>query len=884
MKKRLVNWGVAAALTFSGLSLFAAGSATVSLLYTYDGREFKTDGRSAKAAFVVTSPSGVTEFQVAGVGGTEIGAWNGKNQVFLVDGLAVSKEFTSCTVDGEVVELVAPFKTTAAMATRNVGGKVYQSTISKGPAWWVSSDAKTMDYLPVDGDGKDKQVTASRAGWSVFTDGDYDVFAWPETVLCNGRRYVLFRYAVRTKDTASAPNAAKCAIGAKLQLNSNLKVVAGLSGYGWLVRQASGLTPYMNLGIFTRKGNDGVIEKIDRLSSAMWFGTVETGKTLADHAFDNTTDPYIVGQLNPGHVAVSWQDLDLSSGDVQTMSVAFGNFDAEVMEEDAGKPYVSYTAEGWEGTYDGRPHGISVTALDPTDATVQYALKEEGPYRDDPYAFTDVNETPIDVWFRLEAEGYATVTNFAGVVIHREGGEEEPGSGDVPPGGLSRFDASAVYDGLGHTFDTNGLTAAYRERVLNPPLTYSLAENGPWTAAAPSFTNAGEHVCWYRYGSEDNPNVKLFKHPAKVTISPRAVKLTSGTQSWPYDGEAHSNVTVTVEGTFAAGEGVTTNGFAMIADVGEKPNSFEYELILNPGSILENYAVTCVTGTLAIVTPPRAELAAEIAWKYLKASGTYMAQLKVTCTSGSSAGIGDLRFMFADRVSDGVTYASLWDTPRRAAKSTTMSYKGDMYRYVALDPSKITAENVPVTYGVSNLSASSIPTAERTIELYVRKRVNPTAGNEEVAEVESFVGYVGWTSGGETTYLPVVAGARAASLARANVTASSPMKVSALNAALAVGAAVTDDSSPYCRLSEFSVEGNVICGRVEVGAVSADGKESAGTLGPNVAVSLLGAPTLGCDFRPLGTVKTDDAGRFRVVKPDDCRFYRLRLTVEEVVQ
>ena len=45
-----------------------------------------------------------------------------------------------------------------------------------------------------------------------------------------------------------------------------------------------------------------------------------------------------------------------------------------------------------------------------------------------------------------------------------------------------------------------------------------------------------------------------------------------------------------------------------------------------------------------------AELSAELGWKSLKATGTYFAQLKVTCTNGLGAGVADLKFLFADRV------------------------------------------------------------------------------------------------------------------------------------------------------------------------------------------------------------------------------------------
>ena len=832
MKSRFVNWAVAAALTFGGLSLSAASSATVSLLYTYDGSEFRTDGKSAKAAFVVTSLSGASDFQVAGVNGTEIGAWNGRNQVFLVDGLAVSTEFTSCKVDGEAVDLVAPFRTTAAMATRSVGGKVYQSTISKGPAWWVSSDGKTLDYLPVDEGGADKQVTASSAGWSLFTDGDYDVFAWPEAVTCNGRRYIVFHYAVRAKDKASAPSVAKCAIGAKLQLNGNLKVKAGLSAYGWLVQQAGGLTPYMNLGLFTRNGRGGIVEKIDRLPSAMWFGAVETGKTLADHAFDNTPDPGSVGQLNPGHVAVSWQDLDLSSGDVQTMSVAFGNFDADEMEGDDGDPYVTYTAEGWKGTYDGQPHGISVTALGPAGAKVQYALAKDGPYRDAPYTFTNVNETPAEVWFRLEAEGYLAVTNSATVTVafsanawldeptvtgkvydgtpatvtmgqpkfgaasvtyddgqtvapvaaggHTAkftvaatenygalekvvsytiaravfpGGGEEPGGGEVPEGGVSKFDTVAMYDGASHTIATNDLVAAFKA-VTGGDVTVAYACGGagapvlPWMPVAPDFTNVCATSVWYKVASA---NYQDFTHEARVTVTPRDISTVT-VEDIPDQQHTEAAIEPTV---------TVTDGDPTIVTADDYTVAYSDNIAIGTATVTltgkGNYTGT-KTVHFEIVGRGAAFLKAEIGWKLLAARRTFVAQLKVTCTSELAAGISDLRFMFADRVSGDETTAALWDTPNRAAKSTTMTVDDDTYRYVALDPVLITSENVPAAYGVSDLSAPAIPISERTIELYVRARVGSASGDAGIVEEDDLVGYVYWISGDKTFSIPVSVG------------------------------------------------------------------------------------------------------------------------------
>ena len=295
-----------------------------------------------------------------------------------------------------------------------------------------------------------------------------------------------------------------------------------------------------------------------------------------------------------------------------------------------------------------------------------------------------------------------------------------------------------------------------------------------------------------------------------------------------------------------------------------------------------NYTGTKVAH-FQIVGDSAAEISAQVAWTLLKASGTYLGQLKVTCTSGLASGIDKLEFLFADRMNGGDVVAALWDTPHRAAKATTVTYGGETYRFVALDPSLIMAENVPVTFGVNDLAATTIPVAERTIELYVKKRVDPTNGNAATAGVDDFVGYVGGVSGGVTNYLPVVAGAQAASLARASLVSAAPMRLSAVNAALAVGAVLDAESSPYCKLAEFAVEGEVIIGRVEVGAVTDSGTESVGAIGANATVELLGAKTLAEGFDHLSTVKTDDKGYFRIKRPGECQFFKLKLSISNVI-
>ena len=280
-----------------------------------------------------------------------------------------------------------------------------------------------------------------------------------------------------------------------------------------------------------------------------------------------------------------------------------------------------------------------------------------------------------------------------------------------------------------------------------------------------------------------------------------------------------------------------------------------------------------------------AGLTADISWKYLKATGTYFAQIKVTCTNGLDAGVNDLKFMFADRVgTDGTLEAALWKSQSRAANPNTTTYGSESYRYVALDPSLITAENVPVTFGVSNASAATIPVAERTVEMYVHRRVVPQTGNEGAAKVGDFVGYVSWESGGETFVVPVVTGGSSLhSSLHAMRPLSAPLSCQVLNAALAVGVPLSSDSCPYCRMTEFSVVGRSLTGKVEVGAEKG-GRSQKGTLGSNATVTLLGAERPNGPFSEIEVVSVAQDGSFSMARPANVAFFKLRIDVVEVVK
>ncbi len=192
-------------------------------------------------------------------------------------------------------------------------------------------------------------------------------------------------------------------------------------------------------------------------------------------------------------------------------------------------------------------------------------------------------------------KGLLTVT-AASVVL---GGGEEPGGDDltVPTGGKSKFDVTVMYDGDGHTINTNALEAVTLTGAV-PTFEYALAKNGAWSKVAPIWTNVVATSVWYKISA---PNYEDYVHEALVTITNRPVTLTSASGNWAYDGTAHSAETVTVSGAgFIVGDEPTYSGFASITDVGSKPNTFTYAF--KDEVVAKNYLVTKVEGTLKVTT------------------------------------------------------------------------------------------------------------------------------------------------------------------------------------------------------------------------------------------------------------------------------------------
>ena len=109
----------------------------------------------------------------------------------------------------------------------------------------------------------------------------------------------------------------------------------------------------------------------------------------------------------------------------------------------------------------------------------------------------------------------------------------------------------------------------------------------------------GLKVADFENKSSQFTNVTFVVVDGKLTIQPRAVTMTSGDATKPWDDTALTNDTVTVTGDgFVEGEGANYTVTGSQTDVGESDNTFTYAL--KDGTTASNYDITTEFGKLTI--------------------------------------------------------------------------------------------------------------------------------------------------------------------------------------------------------------------------------------------------------------------------------------------
>ena len=333
------------------------------------------------------------------------------------------------------------------------------------------------------------------------------------------------------------------------------------------------------IGVTVAEGIAGVAKKYATNPSAVFTEEPPTIKDVGSlMVWCEISAPGYITQTNSATVTVTPRQVTLTSKSATKV------YD--------GTPLTAHeVAVGGDGFVDGEGATYTFmgaqTSVGTSENTFTYTLKENTSNGN--YKITTVN-------------GTLTVTKAT--IGGGEGGGDEPGDGDVPDGALSKFDTAFVYDGAGHTVDTNALIEAFAAAMIGESAVEYAAGGSQFTATVsdamncvpPCFTNAGEYVVWYRV---TNPNYEDFVHAAKVTITKRPVMLISKSATKVYDGTPLTAHEVTVGGDgFVDGEGATYTFTGSQTAVGTSENTFTYAL--NGKTSAGNYDITTVNGTLTV--------------------------------------------------------------------------------------------------------------------------------------------------------------------------------------------------------------------------------------------------------------------------------------------
>lgn len=284
------------------------------------------------------------------------------------------------------------------------------------------------------------------------------------------------------------------------------------------------------IGVMVKEGIEGVVVRYAAGDGAPALPWSKTSPTITDvgsmTVWCEIASPGYITQTNSATVVISPREVTLTSGSASKVydGTALVNGNVTI---------------GGDGFVDGEGASYNVAGSQTNVGESENA-----------FTYTLNDGTKAGNYNITTAYGTLTVTKVN--VGGGTSGGEEPGAGEVPQGGVSKFDASFVYDGDGHTIDTNALTevfgnamagASVIEYAIDADAGGTLGTTCPtsgWISDVPVYTNAGEYIVWYRV---TNPNYEDFTHAAKLTITPRTgvvVDIVGNVATNVYNGTAQS--------------------------------------------------------------------------------------------------------------------------------------------------------------------------------------------------------------------------------------------------------------------------------------------------------------------------------------------------------
>ena len=260
------------------------------------------------------------------------------------------------------------------------------------------------------------------------------------------------------------------------------------------------------------------------------YATTTVNKTFGDAAFTNpltkvgdgsvsysSSEPGVATIDNTGEVTITGTgNTEITATVTDSENYTYATNTASYTLKVASAT-MTVTAEGWSGTYDGNPHGITVTA--PTGATVKYGTTE-GTYNLNASP-TCTNVGTLTVYYQVTKDNYTAVTGSKTVSITNA-------TMTVTAEGWS-----GTYDGNAHSITVTAPTGA-TVKYGTVDGTYDLTTN-------PTYTEAGTHTVYYQVTKD---NYTAVTGSETVSITEATMTVTAEGWSGTYDGNSHG-ITVT---------------------------------------------------------------------------------------------------------------------------------------------------------------------------------------------------------------------------------------------------------------------------------------------------------------------------------------------------
>ena len=334
--------------------------------------------------------------------------------------------------------------------------------------------------------------------------------------------------------------------------------------------QKKEITITANSGEFTYDGTEHTVSGVEKNTFTIDNVTYTVSGFTTENPKEKNAGTY-TNILNTNSIVVKNGDADVTYQ--FTVNTVNGSL---IIKPKA----VTVTADNKIKTYGAADPELTATVSDTVgNDTVDYSLSRIQGENVGTYSITPAG---------AESQGNYTVTYVNGTL-------------DIRKAGAAGLNLSAT--GYGGEYDGNTHAASASASVTEgTTIFYKVGDDGEWTTEAPSIKDVGEKTVKVK---AENANYKTASTTVTLKVTPKAVTITSGSGSWPYDSNTHSVETATAEG-FVGSDGAVYSNFAKITEKGTKANAFDYTL--TKGTKSDNYKIKQIYGQLEITAADEAHI------------------------------------------------------------------------------------------------------------------------------------------------------------------------------------------------------------------------------------------------------------------------------------